>query len=733
MEFRLVVIKKLTYISLLLLTLSGCFRESNDYPVGVDPFSITESDIPGYFIGTEITETMNYYVPSQNTDAYLLVNKEIISDSLLVKGDFLWFGEVESFVERDTIYISPEYNEATPTYFFGVYRDSMLVDFSSKFPENAFKAFIPVTEESQSELCMITWDDEFIQDFDYNALEPESTFLSLPLTPGEEFGFYYTTAKLREHYSIDYINKNLHVLTKRFNCFLPSDLGFSNAIDIDTSISAPTLQSAQALYNNMLVSSKSLSIDFKTKLPDNMYIVLQYKDLVESEPTHLLLSQNHDLVLLNSSSELWSFNSNTLKLFPNSSGEYLLVNSIPETQSYQVPIDGTYSSIYLGDFYCNLENTVIDNAYLTLNLDSSITDWDSKFGAQSYNLATPNSIYGFSFEIDGELVSELPDDMYIEVGFPESKADRLLFFHKDDGYSLTVDYLTESDSYDEEHYTSSDGFLYFGVNSNSEYFFADYEPNLESKTVHIPYDNVWFDYGNLTIHNNEYTDDLTSIELIFDTEIPYYDRIFAGEPFTLESTPFTLHTIMRDGDLVVQELEDDEFIEIGLSSDLINSTNPHLFTINNTLIDFELYYQTAGDEYNENHYASVDNFIYFGSISSSKYVIADTDTDLDEYTFFLPPSAVEIMTDDFFISTNSVVSAHQVHIDTSPQNNINTSYFNPNLLNIDTPEFVYEANLFIDDVPLESLQDGEVIILSRSHPEPADNMYILIYLKAMIQ
>ncbi len=718
-------LKRFFLLFLALITLNACFRENNDYPVGVDPFSITESDIPGYYIGTEISETMNYYVPSQNSDAYLLLEQETITDSLLHRGDFLWFGEIESFTLRDSIYISAEYDQATPTFFLGVYRDSLLVNFSATFPTNSIRAFIPA-EKDNSNIKLVTWGDEFLTDYAYNNQSGSSNLFTINLTPGQEFAFYSLNGS-SSNYTISYSNSNMHILTKDFYGFMPSGLGMTGNVSINSSIDSNTLAAINGVYNNLLVSNTSISVNFNTVLNDNDYIVICYKQLPEHTPENMLLYEHDTFSQFDNSSNYWSIDSDNLQIFPNKTGDYILVENIPDVNEYKITLDGSFSTLCLGDFYCNLKTASLNNTYLTINLQASIDQWDTYYGSNSYGLMVPDNIYGFTFtDFDGTSVT-LTDDEYIEVGFPSAKANRMLFYHKDDGQSLTIGYLTEDISYDERHYTEIDGYLYFGVNSSCNYFFSDYEPSITNKSIPLPYNKVYYNFGSFTLNIDTYSNPISSINISFNTPIPYVDTIFSGYPYKLNTTPFSFNVDFFSDEQEIQQLDDDEYIEIGIHNDYLPPSYSHLFTIDNSASEFRASYKTMGDEYDEEHFSIQNDYTYFGLASSSDYLFSEANTDLDTYFFELPTKAILLEADDFFISSESVTSANKLVVNTQVNTDFIHNYFDSNPFSIETPEFIYEFSFLLDNNPVSELREGESVVITKPASVPNGQSVVIDY------
>jgi hypothetical protein len=621
--------RHLLFVIILILTLSSCFRESDRFPVGVDPFSLIESDIPGYYIDTTITEAMNYYIPSQSDESYLLVDKKAIEESILVRGDFIWFGKVTDFTARDSVFISNHFSPVSETYFLGVYRDSTLICQENRI----FKDYVKVnirTEIVSSDTKYITWGEELLELITPENLTQEDDLLSFNLAKSSEFKLVNPETG-SNNLSVPYSNSPKFILSSDFAGYIPGELSTAETtILLKSNVPSVNLQEIYTLYSNIFIHPYSFSIDFGSIVFGDQCAVLRYSKLESEAPDMLILNNNSSPQSYEIESRYWELDSETFSVYPNKTGDYVFVQQDNTTTLHSIPLDGTFTSVYLDGVFLDLSNVSLPGGFLEFYLDSDITDWEAKFGVDSYNLANPDSIYHFKFVLNEQTLYELPDDDYIEAGIPSSPES--LFYHQDTGNKLYVDYLTADTGYDQTHFSVTDNIAYFGLKTTSDYFFADYTPSDTSKSLLLPYSEVWYNLGDITFFNNNTASGIDRIDISYDSPLDW-DNKFGSSSYNLSEPTLAYNFRLYSAGQIVLGLTDGDYLEIGVPAP---TGSQAFFYHQDTGSMLRIDYLTEGTKYDPEHYTVVDSKAYFGLNSTCEQFFSSYTPDTNDKSLFLP-------------------------------------------------------------------------------------------------
>ncbi|MBN2828689.1 MAG: hypothetical protein JXR56_00040, partial [Candidatus Cloacimonetes bacterium] len=694
------------------LLMSGCLRESDRFPVGIDPFSLNESDIPGYYIDTVISEEMNYYIPSQNDKSYLLIEKEIVKENILIRGDFIWFGTVTDFTERDSIYISNHYSPVSDTYFLGVYRDSILIYTDTRAFKDYVKVNIPL-DGSSSDLKSITWGEELLEVNTPENMSNHDDILTFNIHKSSEFELCNVSTgsnNLSFSYNTD---TPKFILSADFCGYIPSGLSTTETIvQIQANVPAINLQQLFNLYNNIYIHPYSFSADFGEISFGDSVAVVKYLDLEQEVPDLLIINNDSSPQSYNEESMYWEQDSESFTVYPNKTGDYVFVQQDDTTAIHTIPLDGTFSSVFLDGVYLDLSNVSYQDAVLEFYLDSELDDWETKFGSDSFNLISPETIYHFRFVHNYHTVYELPEGSYIEAGIPHGSNNQSLFFHQDTGSKLYLDFLTDSTTYDETHYTVSSDLAYFGLNTTCDYFFADYTPDTSDKSLILPYTETWINLGNLTVFNNNTATGINRLDIAFNTDIPFENSLFTGSPYNLSGSNYPIQLQLFQDSTPIELLNDEAYLEIGISENLLNiASDTPLFTVSETTEKATVDLKHSADIYDEEHYTLTNDLAYFGINSSSTVFFSDYSLSSSMIAFNLPRPLNEIESSAFTFINTDHIGCDRINIFPEPDTDFISDFFQGNPYSVLNPREIFRVDIFNFGSFVSELQTDEYFIL----------------------
>ncbi|MCB5265619.1 MAG: hypothetical protein LHW41_05195 [Candidatus Cloacimonetes bacterium] len=481
----------LTIFSLALaaLLLSSCnLRENLLLPPNLDPKE--------YVVASHILVYSDHLIPSSNDNSYLYLPKTSIADSLIWYGDIVTLSQVQNLLERDSLAVN------SGSYPIGnSYRVEILREGQSIAIENA-TAFASLYTDTESVF-----------------IESPLYLLTLRQSLSASLAKHYNYGKQRACYELDGSgdfavvqksgamkldipanNRDIQGLLFgtgiHMQIFIPA--GFTQDLGASTiSLNNPQqpfsdpadLQAVQELYPDFALLTTTLSVTTEREgtSPHTPILHYQMPSRNRFEARWVKLSPKQ-IESWPEGENTWLMQDDTLISFINGAGTYFLLQPLAEQSTIRISLDSPNRQVFLQDMWLDLRDVNLPGIDLVIdpNPDYSKLSQDY-FGGKPYTLSGSPQAYRLSFFKGTELLDSLPGEQWLEFGFASSlpglEKAWLMRAYRNPQQDI-LSYKSYAAAYDAEHFTSSNGYVYTGINSSGLYLLGNISES--SSALHVP-------------------------------------------------------------------------------------------------------------------------------------------------------------------------------------------------------------------------------------------------------
>ena len=474
---------KLLFLSLVLagLILAGCnLRENSLLPPNLDPKE--------YIIENTIRVYSDHLIKSENDRSYLYIPKESIADSALWYGDIVTLKKVQSFTERDSLALGTDVIELTKTYQISVIRNNteILLDsipnFATLYTDLGFSGKPGVASLVQSSWILSASPTEV---YPYGS---GRCFFDLDGNGEHSLVNFNNSKQIR----IEAGSKNVQALivteSDYIRIWFPAAY-MSSALELGLkdNLENEEILRVQRLFPGFAMGSKVL--DLQTDYSGTAVPIVHYRmPQRRNWGTQWTRLNGSSVSAWPSGDDTWLLEDDELVSFLKGSGSYFLATPLAIQDELSLPLNGSYSQLYLQDIWLDLNDINLANTELKLDLAPEInTTINDYFQGSPFTLAQGYSAFSLNFEQNGSVIESLPDDNWIEYGFRSSSSanssSKLFRVFRTD----TTDHLNYKNygtAYDSTHFSYDNGFVYAGYNSSGFYIYG--QASESSSTLNVP-------------------------------------------------------------------------------------------------------------------------------------------------------------------------------------------------------------------------------------------------------
>lgn len=564
----------LTACSLILLAvlLSSCnLREDVLLPPNLDP--------KDYVLSNRVQVYSDHLIRSENDDSYLYLPKASISDSLIWYGDEIFFSRVEHLLSRNTLALAEGSTKLSESYRVQVKRSGEYIslDMAAAFAT----VYTDLSESSaMGSATLISW--EYLLEAEEISIYPygkKRAFFEIDGT-GD-----YALAKLSDSMElvIEESETKIQGLLKEGDTFLQvfipaeftSEMGRS-VIKLTDALEAPQLQTVQELYPDFAMLTKVLQVSTEKAGNSSHPPIIHYTlPNAKSFDTQWLKMHDGRLDTWETGEDTWLIQDGKLITFINGPASYFLLEPLAGQNTLRISLDGSYRQIFLQDMWLDLKDISAAGIDLEIVPNPSIQQiLQDYFGQRPYNHYGLPQAYQISFLAGSETLPNLPDDQWLEFGFPTELPSftnvRLMRFYRDPGQDI-ITYKTHAEDYDDAHFSTDAGFVYTGINSSGTYLFGNISEHSGTQQIPCLKAQLYLQMDKTSLSYQDSNLPCTAIRLDYNASVPGNHAWLSSLPYFLTNSQSIMQIVPigSSSDALPQEL----FLQTKVSGNLDSVIN----------------------------------------------------------------------------------------------------------------------------------------------------------------
>lgn len=512
--------------------LASCnLRENSLLPPNLNPKDYVESSTIGVY--------SDHLIKSENDNSYLYIPKESISDSALIFGDKIIFRRSNSLLERDSLAFATDAQAYTDTYQIDVIRsgESILLDsipsfgtIYTKLKSTVDLAKASITQSARrlssapatvnpygSGRCFFDVDgngDLALMDMGgSDILELAATgkgTQALLSRPGGDIYIWFPA----EYTSLP---ANVSVADN----LSEADLKLTQTVFPGFALNSPVI-SVQSSYSGSAVPIVHISGGGKGSFATQWTRVSG--GVVRGWP---------------SAADTWLYSPDKLISFLQGEGRYFLLTPVESQTQVTVPLDGSYSQLYLQDLWLDLKHISEVGVSLTIDLQPPVQSLiNSYFSGTPFQIGSSYQAFSISLKDGSASLESLPNDQWFELGirprYTNWESSRLTRAYQSSTRDL-ISYKTFANAYDDNHFSHSDGFVYSGIAGSGTYLLAPITEASGSLSVPCLKAQVWIQTQRLSLGWKDSSLPCNSLNFQFGANIPSSHPWLKGYPYTLSN------------------------------------------------------------------------------------------------------------------------------------------------------------------------------------------------------
>ena len=561
---------KLTLLLLLLVSLTACnLRENTLLPPNLDPKEyITESTIKVYF---------DHLIKSSNDDSFLYIPKESITEAGLWYGDQVTLTRVKALASRDSLAFPVRSKAYTDSYRISVQRlgQEVMIDSLRSFA-TLYTGLKPDAELASLQLVKNGWTlgAQRVEVYPYGGkrcwfdLEGSGEYALIDFKDSTELRLSSTS-------------KSLQALMVTPNDYLrlwfpAGSLVSDVTLKLEESLSPAEISTVQNLFPGFALNTKILNLQGNlgsAPVPLVYYRTPQPR-MLQKQWTRL---HGGEVYGWQQGESTWLWRDGELVSFLSGAGKFFLLTPLESQNRLDLPLDGSLSQLYLQDIWLDLRGLNLPGTNLRLDLQPDaqtlLTDY---FQGSPFKLSQDRQIFGISFTKAGSMLETLPSDAWIEFGFRsqlQSRNAAKLFraFRSKDADKIS--FKTLADSYDSDHYSSADGFVYSGISSSGIYIYG--RATEESSRLSVPClkPQLQLQTTRTFVSYSDPKAPCSSLELEYSASVPANHPWLSGSPYQLNSSQSLIRISALNRGRGIADLPANLFLSTAYSKPLSSVVN----------------------------------------------------------------------------------------------------------------------------------------------------------------
>lgn len=511
--------------------LTACnLRENTLLPPNLDPKEYVESN--------DILVYSDHLIKCENDDSYLYIPKESIKEGALIYGDRVVLRRVESLLERDSLAFVTDAETYTDTYQVDVIRSSVhvLLDSIPAFA-TLYTDLESVRHPQHTVLMQSSWvlNDQPVNLYPYGN---KRCFFDIDgngelalMDPGHS-----------DVLQLEASGKDTQALISRpgeeLFIWLPAAYMSSPVtLSVADSLSPTDLDLTQTVFPGFALNSPVLNV--KTAYSGDAVPIVRFRSGVKGSFAAQWTRIN-DGVLKGwpSAQDTWLYEGTELVSFLQGRGRYFLLTPIADQTQINIPLDGSYGQLYLQDLWLDLRGISSPGLSLGIDLEPQTQSViDAYFSGSPFQIGQAWQAFSISLRQGNSQIMDLPDDQWFELGLRAKhdnwSASRLSRIYRDSSQDI-ISYKSYGSSYDDTHFTQSNGFIYAGIASSGTYLLA---PVTEPGTLRVPClkPQVQIQTQRLSLSWNDPSLPCNAVSFSFGTMLSATHPWLNGYPYTMSN------------------------------------------------------------------------------------------------------------------------------------------------------------------------------------------------------
>ncbi len=555
---------------LLALLASACnLRENALLPPGLDPKE--------YVIESTIRVYSDHLIRSTNDDSYLYIPKESITDAGLWYGDVLTLSKEDDLTQRDSLAFATGTIARTDTYSITINRagTDILLDsipnFATLYTDLKGSGSFASTQYTQSGWRLSASDTEVypygtkrcffhIDGNGETALLDMKGFTSLSLEPtGKDIQSLIVTAT-------DYV----------YTWFPAAYMSDTASLSLQESLSPSEATAVANVFPGFALNTKVLNLQTTNSSPA-VPIVRYRVPASKSFGTQWIRLNGSTVNTWPAGAETWVQEAGELISFLKGTGKYFLATPMQDQNSIELPMDGSFSQLYLPGIWLDMRSLNIPQTSLRLDLSPYTqqlrTDY---FSGKPFTLAATSEAYSLEFIQNGSVIQELPNEQWIEFGFqttaPDPQSAKLFSAYR----SASKDRVTfkqYAPSYDADHFSHTNSWIYAGYSGSGTYLFGAASESSSTTLIPCLKADTWIHTAKADYSWQDSSLACTQVTIAHGAPISEAHPWLAGEPFSITAAKSICKISAQSREKTDAELPEGFFVSYASSASLQNVVN----------------------------------------------------------------------------------------------------------------------------------------------------------------
>lgn len=529
-------------------------RENILLPPDLDP--------KNYVLSSDILVYSDHLIRSENDDSFLYLPKESISDSLIWYGDRVSFSRIDPILERDSLAVNSGSTSLSASYRVQVIRDEQVIPLEST--TDFAEIYTDLTETpGTGEIATLCVRYQLrASPARHSSYGRNRVFFPIDGT-GD-----FALARISENLELDLktsgtdIQALLYASDIYLQLFIPS--GFmeeagNTRISLGDQASDTQNTTVSHTFPDFAMLTMLLEVTTQNVYEGTEVPILYYKLPTDrSERRYWLKLTDSGMESWMSSEQTWLIQDNTLVSFFDGSGTYVLIEALPEMEFHRINLGEGYRRIQLGDMWIDTSHASVPETDLIIYPEANTQELQSDyFGGTPYLLSGTATSFEIRFMNNNMVLETLPGDNWLELGFA-AEVDVPANYRLLRGFRLPhkdiISYKTHATSYDEDHFSFSDGYVYSGVNSSGLYMFGKIGENSSTHQIPCLKDELTLKTQRTLYYYKDSAPPCDMVEIVyqpsFQSEHPWLNSM----PYSLSETSalFEIKPIGSRGDRIPQ-------------------------------------------------------------------------------------------------------------------------------------------------------------------------------------
>jgi len=516
--------------ALIALFAGACnLRENAMLPPGLDP--------KDYVIESTIRVYSDHLVKSTNDASYLYIPKESIAEAGLWYGDVITFSKELALTQRDSLAFADNTQPRTGTYSIVVNRSGQdilldsIPDFATIYTDMEGGGSTLHTQYVQSAWRLESADTEI---YPYGGGR-----CFFPIDGSGDIALL--DIKGNTTLTVEPTGKDIQTLIVTqddyvYTWFPDEFLTGPATLTLQSSLSQTDAAALAELFPGFALNTKVLNL--ATSNASTSTPIVRYRLPASKTFGQQWIQLNGSSInTWPSSATTWVQEQQELITFLHGNGKHFLATPMENQDSIDLPLDGSFSQLYVPGVWLDLRSLNIANTRLKLDLSPDISTLKADyFSGRPFTLSGNVDVFSLQFVQNGGVLQTLPNDAWIEYGFitqnSSPTASRLFSAYRS-AATDRISYKEYGAAYDATHFSSSNGWVYAGYNGSGIYLYGAASESATTTILPCLKPDTWIHTAKA-----DYSWSDTSLPCAFVT-IDHAASIDASHPW-LSGSPFTL-------------------------------------------------------------------------------------------------------------------------------------------------------------------------------------------------